>query len=233
MKRAVLFDLGGTLVEYYGRSDIPAVVEAAIDEVQACLGERGLLHVPPEEVWRRVAEENHEASDYRVRPLEQRLARVFQLDGTECSAALLEAVCRRFMQPIFARARRYDDAIPTLARLRAEGYRVAIVSNTSWGSPAHLWREEIERHGLDEWVGATVFCRDVGWRKPAPQIYAYTLERLGTHPEECLFVGDDYRWDVAGPRKVGMEAVLINRSGIAWDVEENAISCLDELWARL
>lgn len=222
MKRAVLFDLGGTLVRYYSRGEFPTLLEQA-----------ALLHLPGEEVRRRAGEENQEASDFRVRPLEERLARIFRLGESETSGERLEALCRCFMRPILTLARRYDDTLPNLRRLRTEGYRVAIVSNTSWGSPAWLWREEIARHGLAEWIDATVFCRDVGWRKPAPQIFTFALEQVEARPEESLFVGDDYRWDVAGPRAVGIEAVLIDRGGTAGDTAERAIHGLDELWARL
>jgi len=223
MKNTVLFDLGGTLVQYFGRSEVREVLGQAIAEVQECLGQRGLLHVAAEEVWERAADEGREASDYRVRPLEQRLARIFRLDEHTCSDALLEALCRCFVRPIFKRARRYDDTLPVLQQLRSEGRRIAIVSNTAWGSPGELWREEIVRHGLDGLVDTVVFCRDVGWRKPAPQIFAYTLEKVGVGPEDCIFVGDDPRWDFCGPRAVGIAAVLLDRSGTLQDVTEDRV----------
>ena len=50
--------------------------------------------------------------------------------------------------------------------LRSRGIKTAIVSNTPWGSPADAWRAELTRHGLLDKVDATVFCMDVGWRKP-------------------------------------------------------------------
>jgi len=193
MKNTVLFDLGGTLVQYYGRGEIPEVLERAITEVQDYLRHRGLFQVSAQEIWERVTEENHEASDHRVRPLEQRLVRAFRLDENACSDALLEAMCRCFLRPIFNRLRRYGDALPVLQRLRSEGYKGAIVSNTAWGSPAHLWREELTRHGLDRLVDTAVFCTDVGWRKPARQIFTYTLEKLEVGPEGCIFIGDDPR----------------------------------------
>jgi len=66
---------------------------------------------------------------------------------------------------------------------------------------------------LRELVNADVFCRDVGWRKPAKQIFQFALEKLQTSPKECIFVGDDPNWDVAGARDAGMKAILIDRRG--------------------
>ena len=233
MKSAVLFDLGGTLVQYFGRSEIRQVLAEAVGEVEQCLCQKILLHVSAEQGWERALEEGHEAGDHRVRPLEQRLAHIFRLDERAYDDALIDELCRCFVKPIFGRARRYDDAVPVLQRLRSDGCKVAIVSNTAWGSPADLWREEVARHGLDALVDVTVFCSDVGWRKPAPQIFAYTLEKLGVCSEECIFIGDDPRWDFLGPRSVGIAAILLDRSGTLQDVTEERVRDLYEFYDRI
>ena len=230
--KAVLFDLGGTLVQYYGRSQIPEVLEQAITEVQNYLLRQDRLLVSPEAIWQAVEEENHEASDYRVRPLERRLAHIFGLGDPGQDAELYESMCRCFLRPIFGRARRFDDALPVLQRLRSAGYSLAIVSNTAWGSPAHLWREEIARHGLDRLVDEAVFCTDVGWRKPAPQIFTHTLEKLDARPRDCIFVGDDHRWDYFGPRAMGIEAVLLDREGTMQDITDRRVRDLHEFCDR-
>ena len=232
MLDTVLFDLGNTLVGYYGRADFPAILEQAIAGVQAYLRQRGLLDTPPQDLWQRVQDENREAVDHRVRPLEGRLARIFGLDPVPATDVIL-AMCRCFLQPIFARACLYEDTLPVLRRLRAAGCRIAVVSNSPWGSPAELWREELERLGLRAHVDAAVFCGDVGWRKPARQIFEFTLEKLQARPEQCLFVGDDPRWDLVGPQALGMEAVLIDRHAALRDAGEASIHGLGELEGRL
>jgi putative hydrolase of the HAD superfamily len=232
VKSTVLFDLGGTLVEYYSGPEFPEILRRAIKEVREHLRETGLLRVSIEDIWARVEKENHEAEGNRVRPLEDRLARIFGLDDSVRSSGLTMDLCRCFMKPIFARARVYEDALPTLQGLRSRGLRTAIVSNTPWGSPAELWREEVERVGLTEHVDALVFCSDVGWRKPDPRVFQFVLEKLDVTPQECLFVGDDPRWDLVGPRAVGIEAALIDRRGLSEVPEEDPIRSLDELAER-
>ncbi len=201
MKEFVLFDLGNTLVSYYELRDFPPILQAAIGEVERFVGAKA--------EWKRVAAEDFEAKDFCVRPLEERLRRIFP-DVAWSEASAREA-CGRFLRPIFALARVYDDVLPTLGALRARGVQTAIVSNTPWGSPASLWREELVRLGLDEVVDLTVFCGDCGWRKPARPIFDYTLGTLKATPDQCVFVGDDPRWDIAGPQALGIEAVLIDR----------------------
>lgn len=203
VKRAVLFDYGGTLVHFYERHHFPAVLRAAIIAAGDELG----LEVGPS-VWARVEAEDYEAADYRVRPLEQRLGRIFGLDpaGLDGAAQAFTAVIRRW-------GRTDPAARAVTGGLAARGLRLGLVSNTPWGSPAGPWRDDLEERGLARHFAATVFCRDVGYRKPAPDMIAAALARLEVAPGDCLLVGDDPRWDLAGARRAGVDAVLVGPRG--------------------
>lgn len=226
---AVIFDLGNTLVSYYTREQWPGILDRSIGEVAEYLHGRGLMRVDAGELPGRVAAERGEENDHRVRPLGERLARIFKLSQGELGDETIRDMCRCFMKPVFATARRYDDALPTLEELRRRGLRLGILSNTPWGSPAELWREELRRHGLTDAADELAFCVDVGWRKPARQGFELVMKKLGVTALECLFVGDDPRWDLIGPQRVGMDAVLIDRSGLRQLAGENVIRGLAEL----
>ena len=230
MKNVLLFDLGNTLAHYYDEHDFPAILKQAIFEVEDYLSQNRLLHVYGNNLWQRVKKEDHTAKNYRVRPLEERLARIFEIDNLRKESGVAVAMCRCFMKPIFARSYCYEDTLPALRELKKKGYRTAIVSNTSWGSPAYLWREEVSRLGLSTYMNAVVFCRDVGWRKPARQIFLYALKKLSALPQDCVFVGDNPKWDVVGPRAVGITPILIDRAGARQSfVEPKPIRGLSEL----
>ncbi|MGD2039481.1 MAG: HAD family hydrolase [Anaerolineae bacterium] len=213
MTNTILFDLGNTLVRYFTKAEFPGILQEAITNVRDHLRAEGKLTIAPETIWQRVEEQDYEADDHRVRPLEQRLIRIFGLDPNP-SPSEMRSMCQEFLQPLLARAYRYEDSLPVLQALKGRGYKTAIVSNLPWGSPSGPWYEEIARLGLAEWMDAVIFCSDVGWRKPAPQIFAYTLEKVAARPQDCIFVGDNPRWDVAGPRAMGIEAVLVDRHGL-------------------
>jgi putative hydrolase of the HAD superfamily len=232
MAEAILFDLGNTLVRYFDRVEFPAILKAGILRVQETLQEQGLLRVDPATMWDRVHAEDHEAEDHRVRPLQGRLARIFQLEPDQMGT-VADVLCRRFTSPIFARGRCYADTLPTLQALRAGGYRLAVVSNTPWGSPGALWRDELKRLGLDRWLDAIVFCTDAGWRKPARPIFQLALALLEAEPHDCLFVGDDPRWDLAGPRTMGIDTCLIDRQSLVQEAGRASIQTLHELGAVL
>ncbi len=228
----LLFDLGNTLVRYYTASEFPPILDRALREVRSSLLEDGVRVADHDEITARAAEENHEAADLSVRPLAERLQRIFWLPPGNID--LLDRAERAFLRPIFALAQRYDDAIPTLDLLRAHGYRIGIVSNTPWGSPAGAWREELDRWDLSGRADTVCFCADVGVRKPAAPIFRHALAALGSTPERAVFVGDDPRWDVTGPMRIGMRAILLDRGGT--ERHNGAFECiatLHELHDRL
>jgi putative hydrolase of the HAD superfamily len=205
---AIAFDLGNTLVEYFDRADFPPILAEAVRSAHSVLSE--FASAPLEEAQAIAVAENHEQPDGQVRPLSERLDRIFRL-GPDTPFNTRERAIVAFMEPIFRCARRYDDSIPVLHTLRRRGYRLAVISNTPFGSPAQLWREELRRLGIADAVDASIFCVDVGWRKPAARIFQHALELLQVQAEECLFVGDDPQWDVQGARNSGLPAVLIDR----------------------
>ncbi|HEY7441122.1 MAG TPA: HAD family hydrolase [Vicinamibacterales bacterium] len=205
--RAVLFDLGNTLVGYYTSSEFPLVLRRCLHE---CSTELGFDEDPDwnDALFEHALLLNREQPDHAVRPLAERLAELFGA-YTALDASVLEALVAAFLKPIFATARLNPQAVPILEALRASGIKTAIVSNTPWGSPAAAWREELRRHGLLDRVDAAVFCMDVGWRKPHRAPFDRALSLLEVPPAEALFVGDDHRWDVMGAVNAGLRPVLL------------------------
>jgi FMN phosphatase YigB (HAD superfamily) len=210
MMRAVLFDLGNTLVWYYRSDEFPSILQeclrCAADAVPA-------VAVDFESLFKKALELNHEADDFAVRPLEDRILNLFPTCHN-IDAVAMRRVCRAFMAPIFSCARIDADALGVLNELRCRGLRTAIVSNTPWGSSAELWLEELNRHALRERLDAVTFCVEVGWRKPHPAPFLHTLKKLAIEPSRAVFVGDDPRWDVEGALRVGIRPILVSDNPI-------------------
>ncbi|MDX9974248.1 MAG: HAD family hydrolase [FCB group bacterium] len=198
MKPIVLFDLGQTLVDYFTRTQFPPLVEEGIAAAGRVLGRE-----PSHEVF---AGENKEAPDGTVRPLAERLSRIFGIDASG-------AACDAFTACLIAPGKLYDDTLPVLDELRGRGYRMGIVSNMPWGTPSEPWAEDLERRGLTRYMEHIVFCHDVGWRKPDRRIFEEALRRFDCAAEDALFVGDRPDWDIRGAEDAGLRAVLLDRHG--------------------
>jgi putative hydrolase of the HAD superfamily len=205
--RAVLFDLGNTLVSYYAAADFAPILRRCLGACAEILPSDPVAD--PTEVFERALALNVEREDGSVWPLDERLRLLFGHPASD--ADLRERLSAAFLAPIFATAILDPDALPTLAALRARGIRTAIVSNTPWGSPGHLWRAELGRHGLLAAVDAAVFCVDVGYRKPHPAPIERALRLLEVDASDAVFVGDDPRWDVLGAERAGVRPILLQR----------------------
>jgi epoxide hydrolase-like predicted phosphatase len=102
---------------------------------------------------------------------------------------------------IFAGVRRDPAMIAAVERLHAAGTKTALLSNT-WGPPVAYGAKRL-RAIFDDIVRSD----QVGLRKPDPEIYLLTAERLHVSPRECVFV-DDLLQNVEGARAVGMQAFV-------------------------
>ena len=124
------------------------------------------------------------------RGLEAVLGRPVELDGF--GARLMQA-----LEPNRALFDFYTDL------RRERGIRFALCTNNvrEWES---RWRAMLPIDDLFEVVVDSAF---VGTRKPEPEIYAITLERLGLPPEACAFV-DDLERNVDAANQAGMRGIV-------------------------
>ena len=120
----------------------------------------------------------------------------------------------------------YDDAIPTLQRLRNAGLKLAIVSN--WDTPLDPLTERL---GIAEYFDAIVVSHDerVKSAKPDSHIFNYTRAAIGVSAEETVHVGDTYEADIVGARNAGIRPILIDRDRTQTGRWSETILSLSEL----
>ena len=95
--------------------------------------------------------------------------------------------------------------IEFVSELRGRGTRAALLTNNVREWEPH-WRAKLP--DVDEIFEVVVDSAFVGMRKPEPEIYELTLERLdgGLSADDCLFV-DDVEVNCETARALGMHAV--------------------------
>lgn len=77
------------------------------------------------------------------------------------------------------------------------------------GTVSDAWldaRQNIELYVNSELFDVIVFSAEEGVKKPNPEIYRRSLARLGTAPQETIFV-DDRLPNTAGAQQIGMHAI--------------------------
>jgi len=74
-----------------------------------------------------------------------------------------------------------------LSRLKAEGYQLALASNSIRNTVDMM----MEKADLAQYLDLTLSNQDVTKAKPDPEIYQVAINRLGLNPEDCLIAEDN------------------------------------------
>ena len=108
-----------------------------------------------------------------------------------------------------------EEGPATVARLKADGYRIGVVSNAEGQVARDL--DEAGYRGLFEIV---VDSHIVGIEKPDPAIFRIAMDKMKIRPESAVFVGDVPAVDVEGARAAGITPILLDRFGLfeEWNV---------------
>ena len=200
--RAVLFDLGDTLIRLTGSG------EELLRRAAASLGHAGLDPADVAQVWRRVLERASSAEELaKGRDLSTARHR-------EVWTALYEAAgCERLLPglggalyELSVRADSWEafpDSLPTLRAVRDRGLRIGVVSDTGFD-----FRPALVRLGLSPYLDTVVLSYEQGICKPDPTLFRTACERLRVEPAEVLMVGDNPITD-SGAVLAGIHVLLL------------------------
>lgn len=220
--QAVIFDLFGTIVDGFAASSA-----GYQEQFAAALG------APHDELahhWRQLTDQRTLG---QFQTVEESIEHVCGLIGATVTAEqITKAVAIRLELTRSALTPR-PDALATFEQLRAQGFKIGLLSNCSIEIPL-VWPET----EFAEWFDATVFSARERIKKPAKEIYYLACDRLGVAPDECLYIADGENYELAAAAQVGMQSVLIKTSESHSEVRREArewqgtmISSLQDLLA--
>jgi putative hydrolase of the HAD superfamily len=211
--RAVLVDVGFTLTFWDGERIAAHAAAAGVEVTPASieLAEK-LIRIETRELQGRTLRTH---DDGGKRYLDAVFARALRLAGALGDDATLDRVAAHIhAQHLRSNVWRRVGAgnREALERLRAAGFRLAIVSNSEGTIDAML--TEV---GLRSYFETVVDSAIVGSVKPDARIFQIALERLALEPADVLMIGDLPTADVFGPRALGIRAALVDPHDIhAW-----------------
>jgi len=205
----IFLDVGDTLIRAHpswAGVYRQGLLESGIDVSEKDL-ERALLHETQAGAWWNIEdpfEPTEENSWQRIVAFDAAVLRRVGHDDlpTDVFKRIEESFARRSAWYV------YPDVMPALDALRATGIRLCVISNFVWGAPELIHDLELASH-----FEALVISARVGFQKPNPGIFKVAIERMHVAPEQAWHVGDSYRADVIGARRVGIKGLLIDRSG--------------------
>jgi putative hydrolase of the HAD superfamily len=217
MIQAVIFDLGGTLIEYAGEYHVWPDMETpglraahkllttqgvAVPDF-AAFRDTGFALLPGR--WRQAT-----AGERNLR-LADLIGEILAENGYAAGeTAVMAAAAQAYEAAIQAQCSPIEGGKALLAQLREQGYRLGLISNTMFRGEAHL--QDLARFELDGYFDATLFSADENKWKPNRAPFEHMAAALAVEPGAAVYIGDDPANDVVGSQRAGLKAIHMRSS---------------------
>jgi len=209
--RAVLFDLGGTLM--YERATWDAVNARADEALTNYLRAEGLelnLSTFPREFRKRLRKYFQQREKDLLETTYSFVLRDVLRD--KGYGDVPENTLRNALDQLFAITQTNwtleEDALPTLQKLEEDGYRMGLISNA--GDDQDV-QQLARRFGIDRYFDFILTSAACSYRKPHRRIFELALSNWYFLPAEAVMVGDNLDADVRGAQNVGLFAIWLSR----------------------
>jgi putative hydrolase of the HAD superfamily len=221
---AVIFDLGGTLLDWPDwNEDVSRRWALSYDYLTAQLPSN---HWPSRDAYVRAMLEAEQFHWQRVvteqwsGPPSSLLSDGFRRLGRHVHEAELMAALDGYARAVDGWAVVFPDTRETLLVLREHGYRIGLLSNTWWAAEWH--NADLAAHGLADLLDEVAYTSDLLHSKPHPSVFLEVARRLNVEPTACVMVGDRMIDDISGALGAGMRAVW-RRNDYPWPRPEHIL----------
>jgi len=204
--KAVLFDLGNTLVSLIA----PEIV---FHKIFNSFG----INIPVENIKEAHEKTKNELGDVKYEPSYGRVSyeefwnkwnsRVLAHLGLPEDKKVVESTLTRWFD--YAEYDIFSEVTETLCKLKQMGLKIGIISG-AYEEDINIILEKVhlQKNLFDVIIGANTIKK----AKPHPDVFKYALKKLNVKPDETMFIGDAIDADYEGAEKVGIKAILIQRT---------------------
>lgn len=225
MIKAIVFDIGQTLVEYKIPLNWSKLYRPAFESVAYKCG-YAFSDNHYQHAGRVLAKYNT-----RINPRENEVTsnQIFSeiISGMDIPAKDMEKVKFHFYSYFKRDAYVYAEVEETLKRLSDKGILLGTLSDVAYGMDNVYALEDIS--SIIKYIDYPFTSNDVGYRKPRAEGLKFLSEKMQVKVEEIAFVGDEEK-DIMCAFNAGAYSILINRSDSVKNYGQNKeISSLDEL----
>ena len=196
---AIAFDLDGTLYPNYS---------LYIRLIPFLLKEQKYLRAfgkARDRLRQRAADRKSNAEDPGEGEFYQRQAQIMGTILKKDPAVLIEKTERiiyRGWEPLFRKVKLFPHVKETLLALREKGIKLGLLSDF----PPEVKIDHLGLSGLWD----TMLCSEkIGQLKPHPKAFLELARTMGFPPQNILYVGNSFSYDVEGAQNAGMKAAWI------------------------
>jgi 2-haloacid dehalogenase len=192
---ACVFDAYGTLFDFNSAAeDVRDLLGAKFDRLNTMWREKQIQYT-----WLRAAQARH-ANFWQVTG--------DALDFTMETLEIADPALRQTLMALYLHLKPFPEVKDTLKKLKAAGFKTAILSNGSLEMLTAL----VESSDTAALLDGVYSVEEVGVFKPHPKVYALAGEHLGLKADAIAFQSAN-AWDAYAASAFGMRVVWCNRSG--------------------
>lgn len=182
-KKAVLFDMDGTLINTYENIDFRLVLNE-LKTVQKTL----ILNVLKSRV--------HSFADME--------RKIYETCDDEAEAQDLIQRIQDFLSKHYDQASLKKDALTFLQYLKQSQYKVCLCTNNATDVVEHI----LQSKGIREYFDCVITSQQVTHSKPNPQMYLVAMNEIQLQPQDCI-VFEDTEHGVMAARCANMDVIAV------------------------
>ena len=103
------------------------------------------------------------------------------------------------LRPYFEKINACHGAVELIQKLKAAGFKIALLSDFPPEQKGDIW-------GIKQYCDLLLSSELIGALKPSSKPFEELAEKLEVPAERILYVGNSHKYDVEGPKKLGMKA---------------------------
>lgn len=208
---AVIFDLGNTLIYFdgewsqvYSQADIELV--RFLQAADLDLDEDRFL----DEFRTRLEKYHYERESEFIEYTTAHILRTLLNEWGLCDVSdeLITSGMEAMYRVSQAHWKPEEDALPTLKKLKAQGYGLGIISNAADDADVQTL---VDKANLRPYFEIILSSAAAGIRKPHAEIFQRALSALKTPASRTAMVGDTLEADILGAQNAGMVGIWITR----------------------
>ena len=123
---------------------------------------------------------------------------------------------------MLSKAKPYPKVEPLLADLKKAGLKLGVITDYPVGA-------KVSALGFDRYWDVTISADTMGHLKPEPDAFLLAAEEMKISPEQIIYVGNEYKYDIIGAKKAGMKTAHLAQKAVPDSVADITFSDFDDL----
>jgi HAD superfamily hydrolase (TIGR01509 family) len=103
------------------------------------------------------------------------------------------------------------EGVETILDTLKEHFCLAVATNAGESDTA-LMKVALHRGGIENMFTHFFSSKDLGYAKPHIMFFTLLCKNMKVLPENCIFIGNDYKKDIEGAAAAGMKTVFFNHA---------------------